>query len=61
MVTVQLFLYVQQIEVTENSVELKKLETGKLYKIFVVSKNIHGTSLPSSILLLNITDTGKIN
>eukprot|EP00102_Acyrthosiphon_pisum_P023276 XP_016660486.1 PREDICTED: Ig-like and fibronectin type-III domain-containing protein 2 [Acyrthosiphon pisum] len=47
----------QQMEVTENSVVLMKLETGKLYKVFVVSKNIHGTSLPSSILLLNITET----
>jgi hypothetical protein len=55
------FFYAQQVEVTENSVFLKKLETGKLYKVFVVSKNTHGTSLPSSILLLNITDTGMIN
>lgn len=55
------FFYAQQIEVNENSVFLKKLETGKLYKIFVVSKNTHGTSLPSSILLLNITDTGMIH
>ncbi|XP_060866861.1 Ig-like and fibronectin type-III domain-containing protein 1 [Metopolophium dirhodum] len=47
----------QQMEVNENSVVLIKLETGKLYKVFVVSKNIHGTSLPSSILLLNITET----
>jgi hypothetical protein len=45
------------MEVNENSVVLIKLETGKLYKVFVVSKNIHGTSLPSSILLLNITET----
>jgi len=50
---------VQQVEVTENSLQLKKLETGKLYKVFVVSKNVHGTSLPSSILLLNVTETGK--
>jgi len=52
---------IQQIEVTENSVQLMKMETGKLYKVFVVSKNIHGTSLPSSILLLNMTETGKTN
>jgi len=51
-------LFVQQIEVNENSAVLIKLETGKLYKVFVVSKNLHGTSLPSSILLLNITETG---
>lgn len=49
------------MEVTENSAQLMKLETGKLYKVFVVSKNIHGTSLPSSVLLLNITETGNIN
>lgn len=51
--------YFQQIEVTENKVQLMKLEAEKLYKVFVVSKNAHGTSLPSSILLLNITETGK--
>lgn len=55
------FFHIQQVETTENSIQLKKLETGKLYKVFVVSKNLHGTSLPSSILLLNITSTGNIS
>lgn len=59
--SLQFFFCVQQVEVTDSSMQLKKLETGKLYKVFVVSKNAHGTSIPSSILLLNITETGKMN
>lgn len=44
--------------VTTNTNEvLKGLETGKLYNIFVVSRNEHGTSLPSSILLINVSTT----
>ncbi|XP_050529397.1 Ig-like and fibronectin type-III domain-containing protein 1 isoform X2 [Daktulosphaira vitifoliae] len=51
----------QQVEVNENSIQLNNLESRKLYKIFVISKNAYGTSLPTSILLLNITDTNLNN
>ncbi|XP_065215789.1 Ig-like and fibronectin type-III domain-containing protein 1 isoform X2 [Planococcus citri] len=51
----------QQVTVKGTTTKLENLETGKLYSIFVVSRNVHGTSLPSSILLLNVTekDTSK--
>ncbi|XP_014259678.1 Ig-like and fibronectin type-III domain-containing protein 1 isoform X2 [Cimex lectularius] len=43
--------------VTTTSNTLTDLEKGELYNIFVVARNQHGTSLPSSILLINITKT----
>lgn len=51
----------QQINVNGLTTKLENLETGKTYKIFVVSRNKHGTSLPSSLLLINITERGEIN
>ncbi|XP_025837036.1 Ig-like and fibronectin type-III domain-containing protein 1 [Agrilus planipennis] len=44
-----------QLNVTETFATLTDLEEGALYQIFVVSKNQHGTSLPSSTILINVT------
>lgn len=39
----------------DSEITLRNLSTGFLYNIFVVSQNVHGTSLPSSILMLNVS------
>lgn len=44
-----------QVNTTNTTLTLTNLEEGRLYKIFVVSHNEHGTSLPSSILMINVT------
>jgi hypothetical protein len=44
--------------VTDTRFEVSDLETGAMYNFFVVSHNKHGTSLPSSVLIINVTDTG---
>lgn len=46
-----------QITTKMTTETLKNLEKGKLYNMFVVSRNEHGTSLPSSILLINVSST----
>ena len=38
--------------------KIPNLETGKKYKFFVVSRNEKGTSLPSSIITLNVSAEG---
>lgn len=45
------------MNLTETSATITGLESQKLYQIFVVSRNEHGTSLPTSILMINITNT----
>ncbi|XP_066906093.1 Ig-like and fibronectin type-III domain-containing protein 1 [Halyomorpha halys] len=45
------------LNTTSTTEKITGLETGKLYKIFVVARNEHGTSLPSSILHVNISKT----
>ncbi|XP_046473967.1 Ig-like and fibronectin type-III domain-containing protein 2 isoform X1 [Neodiprion pinetum] len=44
-----------QINVTETSAAITGLENHKLYQMFVVSRNKYGTSLPTSVLMINIT------
>jgi hypothetical protein len=39
-------------------VKIPNLETGKKYRFFVVSRNEKGTSLPSSIVTLNVSSEG---
>jgi hypothetical protein len=51
---------VQQLIVNDTKVEISNLETGAMYNFFVVSRNMHGTSLPSSVLMINITHTGMV-
>ena len=44
-----------QINVTETHAEIDNLTTGTTYKFYVVSFNEHGTSVPSSIVLVNVS------
>ncbi|XP_049803084.1 Ig-like and fibronectin type-III domain-containing protein 1 isoform X1 [Schistocerca nitens] len=46
-----------QMNVTSTSAKVTGLESGSIYNFFVVSVNEHGTSLPSSVLMINITNT----
>ncbi|XP_054267567.1 Ig-like and fibronectin type-III domain-containing protein 1 [Macrosteles quadrilineatus] len=46
-----------QQNASETSATVRGLDRGALYNIFVVSRNEHGTSLPSSLLLINATKT----
>ncbi|KDR18237.1 Ig-like and fibronectin type-III domain-containing protein 1 [Zootermopsis nevadensis] len=46
-----------QLSLSDTRFEISGLETGAMYNFFVVSKNMHGTSLPSSILMINVTNT----
>eukprot|EP00090_Calanus_glacialis_P031499 TRINITY_DN5209_c0_g1_i1.p1 TRINITY_DN5209_c0_g1~~TRINITY_DN5209_c0_g1_i1.p1 ORF type:complete len:1460 (-),score=250.05 TRINITY_DN5209_c0_g1_i1:454-4833(-) len=48
----------QQINTTVPIVKIPNLETGKKYRFFVVSRNEKGTSLPSSIVTLNVSSEG---
>lgn len=48
------------MNVTGTSTVLRDLEPNATYHLFLLAANEHGTSLPSSMLLLNITDTGKL-
>nr|CAD7440282.1 unnamed protein product [Timema bartmani] len=49
------------IDSTQNATStisvVQGLDSGALYSFFVVSRNIHGTSLPSSVLMINVTNT----
>lgn len=47
------------MNVTSTMATVTGLDTGSIYKFFVVSYNENGTSLPSSILMINITKTGN--
>ncbi|XP_058124562.1 Ig-like and fibronectin type-III domain-containing protein 1 [Anopheles ziemanni] len=46
-----------ELNTTETDIELKDLEPKALYRITVVSRGEHGTSLPSSMLLINTSRT----
>ncbi|XP_073979651.1 Ig-like and fibronectin type-III domain-containing protein 1 [Rhodnius prolixus] len=46
-----------QKNASTTSEKISGLETGHLYNVFVVARNEYGTSLPSSVLLINITKT----
>lgn len=47
-----------QLNVSETRAVIKDLKTSQLYNLFVVAANEHGTSLPSSIITVNITRGG---
>lgn len=49
----------QQINVTDTIAYIEGLEMNMTYHMFVVTVNDHGTSLPSSMLLLNMTEASK--
>lgn len=44
------------MNVTDTMARIENLEVNSTYHLFVVAVNEHGTSLPSSMLLLNITE-----
>lgn len=46
-----------QLIVNDTKVEISGLKMGTMYNFFVVSRNTHGTSLPSSVLIINVTHT----
>ena len=48
----------QQVNTTVPIVKITGLQTNQTYRFFVVSRNAAGTSLPSSIVTLNITASG---
>jgi len=48
----------EQVNVSDTVAIIAGLTTNKLYKFFVLAANDHGTSLPSSIITLNVTQNG---
>lgn len=48
------------MNVTDTATTLNGLDNSQKYNIFVVSRNVHGTSLPSSIIMVNVVKTGKL-
>ncbi|XP_049875990.1 Ig-like and fibronectin type-III domain-containing protein 1 isoform X2 [Pectinophora gossypiella] len=48
-----------KMNVTDTLTHIGNLEANSTYHVFVVAVNDHGTSLPSSMLLINITDSGQ--
>lgn len=54
------YYFLQQINTTDTQITIHNLDKTALYHLFVVSQNDHGTSLPSSILVINITKMGKL-
>ena len=53
--THQVFQSEFQVNTDQAMVKVDDLETGRLYSFYVVSRNKKGTSLPSSILTVNIS------
>lgn len=50
----------QQLNVTMPQAVITKLNSKQLYNFFVLAANDHGTSLPSSIITINITKEGLL-
>lgn len=50
----------QEMNTTDTEIELDRLEPGALYRIVVVARGIHGSSLPSSMLLINTSNSGNM-
>merc|ERR1719483_496943 len=50
----------KQVNTSMSTVKINNLTSGKRYKFFVVSRNDKGTSLPSSILTINITKNNGV-
>lgn len=51
-------LLLQQMNVSSPTATITGLEKGARYNIFVVARNKHGTSLPSSIVMINVNKPG---
>lgn len=50
----------KEINTTDTEIDLTNLESNALYRILVYARGVHGTSLPSSMLLINTTEKGTI-
>ena len=50
-----IYIYFQQLNSTAPIIKVSNLTVGGIYKFYVVSRNENGTSLPSSILTLNMS------
>jgi hypothetical protein len=48
----------QQLNVTKTQAVITNLKSKQLYNFFVLAVNDHGTSLPSSVITINITKEG---
>lgn len=51
--------HTQEINTTDTDIELDKLEANAIYRILVVARGPYGTSLPSSMLLINTSNGGE--
>lgn len=49
----------QQLNATKTEAIVANLTSKKLYKFFVLASNEYGTSLPSSIVTVNVTSQGN--
>lgn len=49
-------VFFQQVNSTANFIALTGLEENATYQVFVVARNDHGTSLPSSIVFIKLTN-----
>ena len=49
--------YFQSLNSTAPVIKINDLAKGEIYSFFVVSRNENGTSLPSSVLTLNISES----
>jgi len=50
----------QVMNVTNTNATVEGLSPGFFYDFYVLSENEHGTSLPSAVLRINITESGNI-
>lgn len=48
-----------EINTTDTEIELKDLDRMAIYRIMVIARGVHGQSLPSSMLLVNISQANK--
>ena len=48
-----------QLNVTKTQAVVSNLTSNQLYNFFVLAVNDHGTSLPSSIITINVTKEGN--
>lgn len=49
----------QEVSTTDTDITLDQLEPNAIYRILVVARGPYGTSLPSSMLLINATAAGE--
>lgn len=53
------YIYIlQEINTTDTEIELTNLEPNAVYRVTVVARGVHGTSLPSSMLLIDTSENG---